>query len=252
MPERLEGTVALVTGASSGIGQAAALHLSAQGASVAITARRRDRLELLAKTIRTAGGSVLIVEADISVASEAAAVVENAVAEFGRLDTVVNAAGVMLTGDSIASPLEHWERMVDLNLKALMYITKTALPHLIESTQTGSRKVADVVNISSVSGRLVSPRTAIYNATKFAVTAATDSWRQEYARQNIRFSVVEPGPVDTELSHQQESTQKWLDATFADHEMLRADDIAEAIGYIITNPRRVAVNEIVIRPTDQS
>jgi len=178
-------------------------------------------------------------------------VVEDTVAEFGRLDTVVNGAGVMLTGDSVDSPLENWERMIDLNLRALTYITKAALPHLLESVVTSSRSVSDVVNVSSVAGRVISPRTAIYNATKFAVTAATESWRQEYTRQGIRFSVIEPGAVGTELSLQQESTRVWLHTAFAGREILHAQDIADAIAYIITNPRRVAVNEIVIRPTDQ-
>ena len=162
-----------------------------------------------------------------------------------------NAAGVMLTGDSVDSPIEDWERMIDLNLKALMHITRAALPHLLESVATSSRSVTDVVNVSSVAGRVVSPRSAIYNATKFAVTAATESWRQEYTRQGIRFSVVEPGAVDTELALQQESTQAWLDTTFVGREVLDAQDIADAIAYIVTSPRRVAVNEIVIRPTDQ-
>jgi NADP-dependent 3-hydroxy acid dehydrogenase YdfG len=251
VPERLDGTVALVTGASSGIGRASALSLAAQGASVAIVARRRDRLETLAATIRSGRGRPLILAADITNASEAAAVVEDTVAEFGRLDTVVNGAGVMLTGDSVDSPLENWERMIDLNLRALTYITKAALPHLLESVVTSSRSVSDVVNVSSVAGRVISPRTAIYNATKFAVTAATESWRQEYTRQGIRFSVIEPGAVDTELSLQQESTRVWLHTAFAGREILHAQDIADAIAYIITNPRRVAVNEIVIRPTDQ-
>jgi NADP-dependent 3-hydroxy acid dehydrogenase YdfG len=251
MPERLDGTVALVTGASSGIGRASALSLAAHGASVAIVARRRDRLETLAATIRSGPGRALILATDIATASKAAAVVEGTIAELGRLDTVVNAAGVMLTGDSVSSPIEDWERMIDLNLKALMHIIRAALPHLLESVATSRRSVTDVVNVSSVAGRVVSPRSAIYNATKFAVTAATESWRQEYTRQGIRFSVVEPGAVDTELALQQESTQAWLDTMFVGREVLDAQDIADAIAYIVTNPRRVAVNEIVIRPTDQ-
>jgi NADP-dependent 3-hydroxy acid dehydrogenase YdfG len=250
MPERLDGTVALVTGASSGIDRATAIQLAAAGAAIAIVARRRDRLDVLAAEIEAAGGRVLTIDADLSDAGVAAAAVERTVAELGRLDTVVNAAGVMLLGDSIESPLSDWDRMVDLNLKALMYVTKAALPHLRDGVATSPRRVADVVNISSVAGRLPMAQVAIYNATKFAVTGATDAWRQEYASASIRFSVIEPGAVETEL-WQAPSARARYDQVFVDLELLHAEDVAEAIAYVVTNPRRVAVNEIVIRPTDQ-
>lgn len=173
--EKLDGTVALVTGASSGIGQATALRLAAEGARVALVARRADRLETLAQRIGAAGGSAFPIEADISSAHQAASAVAGTVAEFGRLDTLVNAAGVMLNGPSIESPLEEWDQMVDVNLRALMYVTKAALPHLVEAVATSPRKVMDVVNISSVGGRYAAAQVAIYSATKFAVTAATEA-----------------------------------------------------------------------------
>jgi NADP-dependent 3-hydroxy acid dehydrogenase YdfG len=251
VPERLDGTVALVTGASSGIGRATAIRLAGEGASVALVARRRDRLDAVAAGIEEAGGRTLILEADIAHREAAADVVERTVAGLGRLDTLVNAAGVMLIGDSVEAPLEDWERMVDVNLKALMYMTKAALPHLRAGVGTSPRAVADVVNVSSIAGRLAMAQVAIYNATKFAVTAATESWRQEFASASIRFSVVEPGAVETELWHQQETSRARYEQVFANLEILRADDIAEAVAYIVGNPRRVAVNEIVIRPTDQ-
>ncbi|MCG2624110.1 SDR family NAD(P)-dependent oxidoreductase [Arthrobacter sp. I2-34] len=253
MPESLDGTIALVTGASSGIGRAAAKRMAGEGAAVSIVARRRDRLEALAAEIRSAGGRACIVEADVTAARAAAEVVEKTVAEFGRLDTVVNAAGTMLNGDSVSSPLQEWDRMVDLNLKALMYVTKAALPHLLDGAQTGGRKVTDVVNIGSIAGRVPNARVAIYNATKFGVTAATEAWRQEFANRNVRFSVIAPGAVDTELfGHQQQTTQEHYTKLFSAVEKLHADDIAGAIAYIVTNPRRIAVNELVIRPTDQT
>ncbi|RWR05192.1 SDR family NAD(P)-dependent oxidoreductase [Paenirhodobacter populi] len=195
MAESLENTVALITGASSGIGQAAAIRLAAAGARVALVARRADRLEKLATDIRASGGEAIALAADLSSAEEAQGVVAGAIAEFGRLDTVVNAAGVMLNGPSIESPLSDWDKMVDVNLRGLMYVTKAALPHLLEAVGTSPRKVADVVNISSVGGRVAAAQVAIYGATKFAVTAATEAWRQEYTRQSLRFSVVEPGVI---------------------------------------------------------
>ncbi|TDW24315.1 SDR family NAD(P)-dependent oxidoreductase [Kribbella kalugense] len=256
IPERttttLTTTVALVTGASSGIGEATARRLAAQGAAVVLVARRQDRLDTLAKEIAAAGGQAVALAADLTDADAAADAIATTVDRLGRLDTLVNAAGVMLTGDSAASPLTEWQQMVDINLNGLLYLTKAALPHLVEAAATSPRQVADVVNISSIAGRWVIPNAAVYNATKFGVTAATEAWRQEYARRNVRFSVVEPGLVQTELlSHQQAAVHERMTARFADVEQLHADDIAEAVAYIVTGPRRRAVAEIVIRPTDQ-
>lgn len=251
MPERLDGAVALVTGASSGIGRATALRLAAEGASVAVVARRRERLEEVAAAIEEAGGRALGLDADLSSADAAGAVVDRTVAVLGRLDILVNAAGVMFIGDSIEAPLEDWERMVDVNLEALLYVTKAALPHLRDGVGTSPRRVADVVNISSVAGRLAMAQVAIYNATKFAVTGATEAWRQEYASQSIRFSVIEPGAVETGLWHEQDEAQARYDRFLADLEILHPEDVAEAVAFVVTGPRRVAVSEIVIRPTDQ-
>lgn len=250
MTESLEDTVALVTGASSGIGAAAAVRLATSGARVALVARRAERLDQLANDIRAKGGEAITIAADLASADEAEGAVQRAATEFGRLDTIVNAAGVMLNGPSLESPLSDWDRMVDINLRGLMYVTKAALPHLLAAVGTSSRKVADVVNISSVGGRFAAPQVAIYSATKFAVTAATEAWRQEYTRQSLRFSVIEPGAVATELWNA-EGQWEGFTAKFGEVERLLADDIADAVAYIVTNPRRVAVNEIVIRPTDQ-
>jgi NADP-dependent 3-hydroxy acid dehydrogenase YdfG len=248
----LSATVALVTGASSGIGHATARWLAAKGATVVLVARRQDRIDLLAKEIDQLGGQALALAADLTNTDAAAAVVATTVERLGRLDTLVNAAGVMLTGDSTQAPLHEWEQMIDINLKGLLYVTKAALPHLVEAAATSPRQVADVVNISSIAGRFVIPNAAVYNATKFGVTAATEAWRQEYARRNVRFSVVEPGLVATELlAHQQAAVQERMEARFADVEQLHPDDIADAVAYIVTSPRRRAVAEIVIRPTDQ-
>jgi NADP-dependent 3-hydroxy acid dehydrogenase YdfG len=251
MAENLTGTVALITGASSGIGRATAKHLAASGASVALIARRTDRLQELATALQSDGGKALVIGADLTGSDAANAAIDQVINEFGRLDTLVNAAGVMLNGPSDESPLEEWDRMVDINLRGLMYTTKAALPHLLAAAKDSSRSVADVVNISSVSGRVAAPGVAIYTATKFAVTSATEAWRQEYTTRNLRFSVVEPGRTASELFDSKDGQAEGFTAMFGEVEALHAEDIAEAVNFIVTNPRRVAVNEIVIRPTDQ-
>jgi NADP-dependent 3-hydroxy acid dehydrogenase YdfG len=163
----LEGTVALVTGASSGIGEATALALASEGAAVAVAARRRDRLEGLARRIEGAGGSALVLETDVTDEAQAGSMVRHTVDELGRLDTLVNNAGVMLLGPILDAPTEEWRRMVHLNLLGLLYCTHAALPHLLEAAAGGPRQVADVVNVSSVAGRVARLGSGVYNATKW-------------------------------------------------------------------------------------
>ncbi|PUZ30085.1 NADP-dependent 3-hydroxy acid dehydrogenase YdfG [Chitinophaga costaii] len=252
MAEQLNNTVAIITGASSGIGQAVAIRLAAAGAQVVLVARRKDLLEKLEQQIKAAGGIAYAIDADITSSEAADKVIAHTIEKFGRLDTLVNSAGVMLNGPSITAPLSEWDQMVNINLRGLMYITKAALPYLLAAVSTSARKVADVVNISSVAGRVATATVAIYNATKFAVTAATEAWRQEFTKQSLRFSVVEPGATATALFEQKEGQWEGFKARFGDLEQLHAEDIAEAVAYIVTNPRRIAINEIVIRPTDQA
>src|SRR5664280_792050 len=165
MTNRLEGTVALVTGASSGIGEATAVALAGEGATVAIAARRRDRLEALEE--RIGGGSrVLVVETDVTEEAQARAMVEHTVSELGRLDTLVNNAGVMLLGPIVDAPIDEWDRMLRVNIKGLLHCTHAALPHLLRAAEDGPRRVADIVNISSTAGRTASSGTGVYNATK--------------------------------------------------------------------------------------
>jgi NADP-dependent 3-hydroxy acid dehydrogenase YdfG len=237
----LDGTVALVTGATSGIGRAVAAGLAAQGARVAVVGRRADRLD-----------GDLTLPADLTEPGAPEAVVADTVARLGRLDTVVNAAGVMLNGPSLDAHLSEWDAMVDLNLKALVHVTKAALPHLVAAAADGPRGVADLVNVSSIAGRFANRNVAVYNATKFGVTAASESWRQEFAPKNVRVSVIEPGVVETELfGHQQAPVQAHYERLFADVEPLLASDIADTVSFIVTAPRRMAVAEVVVRPTDQ-
>ncbi|KOY59406.1 MULTISPECIES: SDR family NAD(P)-dependent oxidoreductase [unclassified Streptomyces] len=252
MDDVLRGTVALVTGASSGIGRAAALALAGRGATVALTARRGDRLTELAAQIEAGGGSALVLPADIADEAEAARVVERTVNELGRLDTLVNNAGLMILGYATESATADWKRMVDINLTGLMHTTHAAVPHLVNAAADGRRQVCDIVNVSSVAGRQAAATATVYCATKFGVVAFSEALRQELARQHVRVSLVEPGAVDTELrGHNSPEMQEALGRMFGGIERLEAQDIADAIVYIVTRPRRVAVAEMLVRPTEQ-
>jgi NADP-dependent 3-hydroxy acid dehydrogenase YdfG len=252
MTDRLDATVALVTGASSGIGAATAHALAAQGAAVAVAARRKDRLDTLAAGIRDGGGTVLVLESDVTDESQATEAVGQTVSELGRLDTLVNNAGVMLLGPAVGAPLSEWHRMVELNLLGLLYCTHAALPHLLAAAEDSPRRVADLVNISSVAGRVTRSGSGVYNLTKHGVGAFSESLRQEVAGRHVRVSLVEPGATATELaSHNRPEVLETIRTRFGGIERLQAEDIADAIGYIVTRPGHVAVNEILIRPTEQ-
>ncbi|MGW2711748.1 SDR family NAD(P)-dependent oxidoreductase [Streptomyces sp. NPDC001356] len=253
MTARLKNTVALVTGASSGIGEATARGLAAEGAAVAVLGRRRARLEALADALRADGGTALVVEADITDRQQAASALESVVAELGRLDTVVNNAGFMGVGQAVDSPLEEWEHMLEVNVQGLLYVTHAALPHLVRAAQDSPRGVADLVNISSTAGRVARPGTAVYNLTKFGVNGFTEALRQELSQKRVRVSVVEPGTVDTELStHLRDGVRQGVEQQIAGMEPLRPEDIADAVSYIVTRDRRVAVNEILVRAAEQT
>ncbi|GAA3534879.1 MULTISPECIES: SDR family NAD(P)-dependent oxidoreductase [Streptomyces] len=253
MTRRLEGTVALVTGASSGIGHATALELARNGASVALVGRREDRLTDLAAEISEAGGKALVVPADITTPRAAAEAVERTVEGLGRLDTLVNNAGLMLLGPTPGADLSDWQRMVDINLMGLLHTTHAAVPHLVKAAADGPRQVADIINISSLNGRNAYAMMAVYTATKFGVTGFSEALRQELAKQHVRVSVVEPGSVDTELrGHNPEIVQQMLNAGLGDIERLQSEDIADAVAYIATRPRHVAIAELLIRPTEQA
>jgi NADP-dependent 3-hydroxy acid dehydrogenase YdfG len=219
--ERLDGTVALVTGASSGIGEAVARALAGQGASVALVARRKDRLDELASDLERDGRNALAIQADITQRSEAVAAVREAIGRFARMDTLVNNAGVMFVDPVERALPEEWDRMVALNVNGLLNMARAALPHLLETAETGHRRVADMVNISSVAAR------------------------------HVRVSVIEPGSANTELRNSLRVEVQTRDRARAGIERLEPADVADAVQYIVTRPRRVAVNEIVVRPTEQ-
>jgi NADP-dependent 3-hydroxy acid dehydrogenase YdfG len=250
---RLDGSAALVTGASSGIGAAASRRLAAEGATVAAVARRGDRLRELVASIEAEGGRALAIEADVSDQSQAGGAVASAVEALGSLDVVVNNAGVMLLGPVIDSPVEEWERMVEVNLLGLLYVARAALPHLLEAASKGPRDVADLVNVSSVAGRVARPNSAVYNATKHGVGGFSESLRQELVGSDVRVSLIEPGAVSTEIfGHSRREAFEQIESRFEGVELLEADDVADAIAYVVTRPRRVVISEFMLRPSDQA
>ena len=245
MTKALQDTAALVTGASSGIGEATARALAEQGATVAVAARRKDRLDALAAQI---GG--LPIEADVTDREQAIAAVERTAQELGRLDIVINNAGVMLLGPIVDAPVQEWDRMVALNLQGLLYVAHAALPHLLSAAESEPRRVADLVNVSSVAGRRVGAGGGIYQMTKHGVGVFSEALRQEITGRFVRSSLIEPGATESELvTHVREEVRNQLAAGV--EQKLRAEDIADAIVYIVTRPRHVAINEILVRPTEQ-
>ncbi|MDA0180637.1 SDR family NAD(P)-dependent oxidoreductase [Solirubrobacter phytolaccae] len=247
MAQALQGTVALVTGASSGIGEATARALAERGAQVAVAARRKDRLDALADDI---GG--LAIEADVTDREQAVGAIETTVKELERLDIVINNAGVMLLGTIVDAPTEEWDRMFDLNVKGLMYVAHAALPHLIKAAENEPRRVADLVNVSSVAGRRVGVGGGVYQATKHAVGVFSEALRQEVTERHVRVALMEPGAVATELTHHMRpEIRDALSSAALGNEILQSEDIADAIAYMVTRPRHMGINEMLIRPTEQ-
>ena len=248
MAGTLDGKVALVTGASSGIGEATAVALAREGAAVALGARRADRLESLKARIESDGGRAASIEVDISDEAQARAFVEGARDQLGGVDILVNNAGVMLLGPVTGADTAEWKRMVDVNVLGLLYCTHAAVPIMAEQ---GS---GHIVNLSSVAGRIAALGSAVYNLTKWGVGGFSEGLRQEVLHAGIRVTIVEPGFVETELQgHNQnpmvveqiEKSQKQIG------DLLQADDIADAIAYAVTRPQHVSINEVLVRPTGQ-
>lgn len=247
MTTTMQGRVALVTGASSGAGRAIAASLAAAGASVVLVARRRDRLDALAADILAAGGTAHAVTADLADAAQAAAAVEAAVTRFGRLDVLVNDAGVMLNGPLEEIRLGDLERMIATNVTGLVAACHAAVPRML--AQGGG----DIVNISSIAARLANASSATYSATKAAVTTFSEALRKEVTRRGVRVSVIEPGLIDTELGDHvpHAASRERFEKMRRSWTPLRPEDLASAVLWIVTQPRHVAINAVVIRPTEQ-
>ncbi|MGG2461157.1 SDR family oxidoreductase [Streptomyces sp. RGM 3693] len=245
----LAGSVALVTGASSGIGAATALALAREGCALALVARRTDRLHAVTETIaEQGGGPAVALSADLSDADQAQEAVQRTVERFGRLDVLVNNAGYGARGAVEDSDPEDWDRMVDLNFKAVLKMSHAALPHLLRAADSGPRGVADLVTVSSVAGRVPRKDNSVYSATKHAVCSFSEALRQEVTGRGVRVGLVEPGMTTTEMTLGSQAASA--------HGMprdawLHAEDIARAIAFVVTQPARVAIHEIMVRPTAQ-
>ena len=244
----LSGKAVAITGASSGIGEATALALARAGASVALGARRKDRIDDLAARIEDEGGTAVPLEVDVTDEGQARAFVETAAERFGRLDSLVNNAGVMLLGPVEQADSEQWRTMIDVNVLGLLYCTSAALP-IMRAQESG-----DIVNVSSVAGRFARAGNAVYAATKFAVGAFSEGLRNEVTEGGIRVTLIEPGMVDTELqSHNEGEVLQAIQGMREQiGEILRAQDIANGILYAISQPPHVSINEVLIRPTRQT
>jgi NADP-dependent 3-hydroxy acid dehydrogenase YdfG len=248
MPGELDGKVAAITGASSGIGEATAVALAGAGAQVSLAARRKDRLDGLAERVSSDGGRALAVEADIGDQAQAESFLSETVEELGGVDVLVNNAGVMLLGPVEGADPDQWRRMVHVNVLGLLYCTHAALPLMRE------RGGGHIVNVSSVAGRHATLGSAVYNLTKFGVTGFSEALRQEALNSNIRVTVVEPGYVATELQgHNEHPAVRDALQKFRNDigEVLEAEDIARGILYAVSQPEHVNVNEVMIRPTGQ-
>jgi NADP-dependent 3-hydroxy acid dehydrogenase YdfG len=245
--DRLNGKVAVITGASSGIGEATAEALAAEGAAVVVAARREDRLEDLVGRVNGNGGKALAVACDVTDEQEAHDLIKRGRDEFGRVDILVNNAGVMQLSKVQRGLSDEWRTMFEVNVLGLLYTTDAAIEVMKEQ---GS---GHLVNISSLASRGTRPGVGVYSGTKMAVNGISESLRQELLEDNIRVTMVEPGAVETELPDHitDEEAREGLSALLEKLEPLKAEDIANAIVYVVTQPERVSINEILIRPSQQ-
>jgi len=243
----IKDKVVIITGASSGIGYATALSLAKEGAKLVVGARRTDRLESLVKEIKANNGEILSQKFDVTKKSDCDDLVNTAIKKWGKVDVLVNNAGLMPLSFVKNLKVDEWDQMIDVNIKGVLYCTAAVLPHMREA------KSGHIINISSVAGRIVFPAGSVYCATKHAVTAFSEGLRQELSpRNNIRVTTIEPGVVATELTNTitDESLEKFVESS-KKMEALKAEDIASAIIFAINAPNHVSVNEILVRPTTQ-
>lgn len=245
---KLDGKVAVITGASSGIGEAIAYSLSKEGAKVVLGARRSDRLAEVAEKINNNhnSGAAIVLQTDVTNRDEVNRLIDKARSITGNIDILVNNAGIMLLGPMAERPVEEWRQMMEVNVMGVLYCIKAALPSFI------GQESGYIVNISSVSGRRVTSTGAVYSGTKFALNAITDGLRQELTEHGVRIVAIEPGLVATELpDHIRDDEIRERLTTMENFTKLTSEDIAEAVRYAVTQPDHVNVNEILIRPTDQ-
>jgi len=246
MSQNIEGKVVVITGASSGLGEATARHLSEKGAKVALAARRTERIESLADEINDNGGQALAVTTDVTEREQVDELVDKATDEFGRIDVMLNNAGLMPFAPLERRKIDEWEQMIDVNVKGVLYGIAAALPYMKE------QESGHIINVSSVAGHKVMPNGTVYCATKHAVRAISEGLRQEVKPYNIRSTIISPGAVDSELpqSSSEEDMRETVETLYEEN-AIPADSFARAVGYAISQPEEVDINEIVYRPTSQ-
>ncbi|MFH0129940.1 SDR family oxidoreductase [Variovorax sp. VaC1] len=243
----IDGKVVVITGASSGLGEATARHLVAQGARVVLGARRIDRLQAMVEEMKANGGQAIAVETDVSDKAQVQHLVDTAITAFGRIDVLINNAGLMPHSPLERLKVDDWDRMIDVNLKGVLYGIAAVLPHMQR------QKSGHIINVSSVAGHKVSPNGAVYAATKHAVRALSEGLRQEVKPWNIRTTVISPGAVATELpgSATEPDIADGMKA-FYDATAIPADSFARCVAFALSQPDDMDVNEILFRPTRQA
>jgi NADP-dependent 3-hydroxy acid dehydrogenase YdfG len=251
-PATLSGRVAVVTGASSGIGEATAKRLAASGAKVAVLARRAERLEKLVNDIEQAGGTALAIAVDVTDAEAVRAAAQRVASELGTADLLFNNAGVMLPAPVEELPFEQWQRQIDLNISGLMNVIGAFVPQLISAAD--QKGVADLINTSSIGAQNIFPNFAVYSGTKAYVTHMSRTLRAELGAKNVRVSAIEPGIVETELPNHVTDTgaKDWIDTTKGQIEVLASEDVAETINFLASQPARVNLQQVTIMPTAQA
>jgi NADP-dependent 3-hydroxy acid dehydrogenase YdfG len=246
MTTNIDGKIIVITGASSGLGEAAARHLAGQGAKVVLGARRAERIEALAEEIRTAGGEALPVATDVTDRAQVANLIDTAVRDFGRVDVLVNNAGIMPLSALESLKVDEWDRMIDVNIKGVLYGIAAALPHM------KAQRSGHVITTASVAGHLNFPASSVYSGTKFAVRAICEGFRQEVKDYNIRTTIVSPGAVKTELlDHISDEAVQGANRDFVGSVGISPSSFASMVAFAISQPDDVDVNEIIFRPTAQ-
>jgi NADP-dependent 3-hydroxy acid dehydrogenase YdfG len=246
MSDNIQGKVIVITGASSGLGEATARRLSGEGAIVVLGARRSERITALAEELRAIGGQALAVTTDVTIAGQVQALVDAAVKEYGRIDVMLNNAGLMPHSPLERLKLDDWNNMIDVNLRGVLHGIAAALPYMKE------QKSGHFINVSSVAGHKVRPGAAVYAATKFAVRALSEGLRQEVKPYNIRTTVISPGAIATELPGSiTEGDVREAIKGFYEHYAISADSFARTVAFAISQPPDVDINEILFRPTAQ-
>ena len=246
MTTNIDGKIIVITGASSGLGEAAARHLAGQGAKVVLGARRAERIEALAEEIRTAGGEALPVATDVTDRAQVANLIDTAVRDFGRVDVLINNAGIMPLSALESLKVDEWDRMIDVNIKGVLYGIAAALPHM------KAQRSGHVITTASVAGHLIFPASSVYSGTKFAVRAICEGFRQEVKDYNIRTTIVSPGAVKTELlDHISDEAVQGANRDFVGSVGISPSSFASMVAFAISQPDDVDVNEIIFRPTAQ-